>query len=162
VPAAATAVAAPPASPIEPPVARSPEISQVRTAPVEEELPAPALPVPPAARVAPAEPAAPVLQHAPRLERREGPAAAGSSSAAPQADVPVTLLRELLGELRRLERARHPPSLSLLRLLAYILQAAAAACLVFGLVSAERMTFLLLTCILLLAALTMLLFERRS
>jgi hypothetical protein len=45
--------------------------------------------------------------------------------------------------------------------MAYILQAGAAACFVFGLVSAERMTFLLITCILLLAALTLIVFERR-
>ena len=80
---------------------------------------------------------------------------------APSADTPADLLREVLGELRRLERARHPPSLSLQRLLAYILQAGAAACFVFGLVSAERTTFLLITCILLLVALTLIVFERR-
>jgi D-glycero-D-manno-heptose 1,7-bisphosphate phosphatase len=101
-------------------------------------------------------------------ERRAGHATPDNSAVpessgtpAPSADVPTTLLREVLGELRRLERARHPPSLSLLRLLAYILQAGAAACFVFGLVSAERMMFLLIACICLLVALTLLVIERR-
>jgi hypothetical protein len=84
-----------------------------------------------------------------------------SGTPAPPADLPATLLREVLSELRRLDRARHPPSLSLLRLMAYILQAGAAACFVFGLVSAERTTFLLITCVLLLVALTLIVFERR-
>lgn len=146
----------PPAPEIEPAPPPATETSEAPAKPEEVEAP------PPAPPEALAEPSAPVLSHAPRRDRREGHAMEESPAAAPQADVPVTLLREVLGELRRFERTRHPPSLSLLRLLAYIMQAGAAACLVFGLVSAERMTFLLLTCILLLAALTMLLFERRS
>jgi hypothetical protein len=68
----------------------------------------------------------------------------------------------MLAELRRLERARHPPSLSLLRLLAYIVQAGAVACVVFALVGPDRTTFLLVAILLLLAGLTLLVLERRS
>jgi len=136
----------------EPPAAPAPKSPQAAPESPEEEVSAPE-PAP--------EPAPPVLPRAPRRERHNEPASAESPAAAPSADTPADLLREVLGELRRLERARHPPSLSLQRLLAYMLQAGAAACLVFGLVSAERMTFLLLSCILLLAALTLLVLERR-
>ena len=137
----------------EAPAAAAPEVSPPPAEPEEEEV---------APRAAPAEPAAPALSLASRCERREEAAPAKSpAAAAPSTDVPTTLLREVLGELRRLERTRYPPSLSLLRLLAYILQAGAAACFVFGLVSAERMMFLLITCICLLVALTLLVIERR-
>jgi len=149
--AAESSAAAPPAAP-EDEDAEAPAVAREEAAP------------PAAPPEAPAEPAAPVLSHTPRRDGPAEPAATESPAveSAPPADVPAPLLREVLAELRRLERTRHPPSLSLQRLLAYILQAGAAACLVFGLVSAERTTFLLLTCILLLAALTLLLLERRS
>ena len=171
------------AAPVEEPPAPAPtaeevveeageEIAQVPAAappavPEHEIAEAPAVAredAPAAPPEAPAEAAVPALPRAPWRDRREEPPATESpeAPATPPADVPASLLREILAELRRLERARHPPSLSLQRLLAYILQAGAAACLVFGLVSAERMTFLLLTCILLLAALTLLVLERRS
>ncbi|MCX5654304.1 MAG: HAD hydrolase-like protein, partial [Planctomycetota bacterium] len=169
------AVAAPPPPTTEPPAAapsaeeeaaEPPEtpafvISQSLAEPAEEESPPPPA-APPESPAAPVEAAAPALPHAPARERRKDSAAPQRPAAAPSADVSATLLRELLGELRRLDRARHPSSLSLQRLLAYMLQAGAGACLVFGLVSAERMTFLLLTCILLLVALTLIVLERRS
>jgi D-glycero-D-manno-heptose 1,7-bisphosphate phosphatase len=147
----------------EAPAAAAPEVSPPPAEPEEEEEEEEEEEVAPrAAPAEPAEPDAPALSLASRRERREEAAPAKSSaSAAPSADVPTTLLREVLGELRRLERTRHPPSLSLLHLLAYILQAGAAACFVFGLVSAERMMFLLITCICLLVALTLLVIERR-
>lgn len=141
---------------VEEPAAPAPEIAQTPAEPAEEEVPPP--PAPPAE---PAEPASSVLPRAGWSPRREEPAVAESPHAAPAADVPTTLLREVLSELRRLDRSRHPSSLSLLRLLAYLLQVGAGACLVLGLVSAERMTFLLITCICLLVSLTLLVIERR-
>lgn len=123
----------------------------------EESPPAPAPPpAPPASDSRP-----PLLARALALGTEPGPRPArGRDAAAP--DPTAALLREMLAELRRLERARHPPSLSLLRLLAYIVQAGAVACVIFALVGADQTTFLLVAVLLLLAGLTLLVLERRS
>jgi len=115
-----------------------------------------------------AQPAAdsrpPLLARALALGAEPGPRPArGRDAAVPGSpEATAALLREMLAELRRLERARHPPSLSLLRLLAYIVQAGAVACAVFALVGPERTTFLLVAVLLLLTGLTLLVLERRS
>ena len=73
------------------------------------------------------------------------------------------LLRSILRELERLRRAQRPSSLSSLRLLAYIAQAAA---LFFGfglgLLSEDRTLFVQVALLLQLLVLALLLFERRS
>ena len=126
----------------------------------EESAPAPAAP---AARPA-SDSRPPLLARALALGAEPGPRPArGRDAAAPGPPEPTAaLLREMLAELRRLERARHPPSLSLLRLLAYIVQAGAVACALFALVGPERTTFLLVAILLLLTGLTLLVLERRS
>lgn len=129
----------------------------------EESPPAPA--APPAAPAAPASDSRPpLLARALALGAEPGSRPArGRDAAAPgPPEATAALLREMLAELRRLERARHPPSLSLLRLLAYIVQAGAVACAVFALVGPERTTFLLVAILLLLTGLTLLVLERRS
>jgi len=124
-------------------------------APATEESP----PAPPARPASDSRP--PLLARALTLGAEPGPRPArGRDAAAPEPT--AALLREMLAELRRLERARHPPSLSLLRLLAYIVQAGAVACVVFALVGPDRTTFLLVAILLLLAGLTLLVLERRS
>jgi D-glycero-D-manno-heptose 1,7-bisphosphate phosphatase len=132
-------------------------------APATEEspppAPAPPAPAPPARPASDARP--PLLARALALGAEPGPRPAhGRDAAAPEPT--AALLREMLAELRRLERARHPPSLSLLRLLAYIVQAGAVACVIFALVGADQTTFLLVAVLLLLAGLTLLVLERRS
>ena len=123
--------------------------------PATEESP----PAPPARPASDSRP--PLLARALALGTDPGPRPArGRDAAAP--DPTAALLREMLAELRRLERARHPPSLSLLRLLAYIVQAGAVACVIFALVGADQTTFLLVAVLLLLAGLTLLVLERRS
>jgi D-glycero-D-manno-heptose 1,7-bisphosphate phosphatase len=136
----------------------APEAGTGASAQATEESPA----APPARPASDSRP--PLLARALTLGTEPGPRPArGRDAAAPGPPEPTAaLLREMLAELRRLERARHPPSLSLLRLLAYIVQAGAVACVVFALVGPDRTTFLLVAIILLLAGLTLLVLERRS
>ncbi len=72
------------------------------------------------------------------------------------------LLRSMLVELRRLNRARHLSGLTWLRLLAYVIQAGALFCgLVLGLVSEEKALYIQLAVFLQLVVVALLLFERR-
>lgn len=78
---------------------------------------------------------------------------------------PVTdeLLREVLQELRRISRPQNKGSLTLLRLLAYVLTAGAVFCgMVLGLVGKDKMLYLQVAALLQLAAITLLVLERRS
>ncbi len=72
------------------------------------------------------------------------------------------LLRSMLVELRRLNRARHLSGLTWLRLLAYVVQAGALFCgLVLGLVSEEKTLYIQLAVFLQLVVVALVLFERR-
>jgi len=139
-------------------------------APIEEPKPAPEpviaekpKPVPPPMESpsAPKPPAPPpvrpiVAAPPPSPERSPAP------SAAPVAGHD-DLLREMLTELRRFNRRRQPASLSLLRLMAYLLQAGAIFCgVVLGLVSADRGLYIQIAVLLQLGVVTLLLLERNS
>jgi D-glycero-D-manno-heptose 1,7-bisphosphate phosphatase len=77
----------------------------------------------------------------------------------PQGD--ADMLRSILVELRRIGRARHGGTFSLLRLLAYLIQAAALFCgLVLGVVGEEKAMFLQIAILLQLMVLTLLVLER--
>jgi len=73
------------------------------------------------------------------------------------------LLRSMLVELRRLSRTRPGSSFTLLRLMAYLVQAGALFCgLVLGLVSDDKATYLQIAILLQLVVVSLLLLERNS
>lgn len=81
------------------------------------------------------------------------------------ADSSAAMLREAVTELRRLTRARQGPGLTMLRLFAYVLQAAALLAFFCGIVleldTEARQAFVVLAFFLQLLVLTLLVFERK-
>lgn len=96
-------------------------------------------------------------------------AAQESPQPAPRPGDEAALLREVLTELRRLARARQVPSLSFLRLLAYILQAAALFSAIampfvvdWKMPGQDKMMYLQIAILLQLMVVTLLVVERKS